>query len=138
MSGDRDSSIGELFRTLSAEMKQLVAKELELFRIEMTEKTRGFGSRVAGSAGTLSGAAVCGLMAVGSLTATIILALALVMPAWGAALIVTIAYTIIAAALALRGKRQIDDIKMPVPTQTIQTLREDVEWAKTRVSSMRK
>jgi uncharacterized membrane protein YqjE len=134
----RDASLGDLFKQLSGDMTLLVRQELELFRVEMTEKTRGLGGRVAGGAGMLSGAAVCGLMALGSLTATVILVLALVMPAWVAALVVTLVYGGVAAILALRGKHQLEEIKAPVPTQTMQTVKEDVEWAKTQANSVRK
>lgn len=134
----REASIGDLFKRLSNDMMLLVRAELELFRVEMTEKTRDVGGRVAGSAGMLSAAAVCGLFALGALTTTIILLLALVMPAWVAALIVTVAYGLAAAMMALRGKHQLEDIKAPIPKQTIETVKEDVEWAKTRTNSARK
>lgn len=134
----RNASIGELFKRLSADTTLLVRQELELFRAEMTEQTKAFGGRAATSAGMLSGAAVCGLCALGALTATAILLLALVMPAWAAALIVSVAYGIIAALLALRGKRQLDDITPPVPKQTIETVREDIAWAKTRANSAKR
>jgi uncharacterized membrane protein YqjE len=134
----RDASLGELFQRLSGEMVLLVRQELDLFRVEMTEKTKDVGGRVAGGAVTLSAAAICGLAAVGALTATIILLLALVMPAWAAALIVTALYGFAAAIMALRGKQQLEDVKAPVPNQTIETVKEDVEWAKTRANSAKR
>lgn len=134
----RDESMGVLFKRLSADLSVLMRQEFELFRTEMTEKTVRAGRRVGEGAGMLSGAAVAGLMALAALTTTIILALALVMPAWVAALIVTIAYGAIAATLAVSGKRKIKDVAPPVPTQTIETVKEDVEWAKTQTKSVKR
>lgn len=134
----RDASIGELFKRLSSDMTLLMRQEFELFRTEMTEKTLRTGKRVGEGAGMLSGAAVAGLMALGCLSATVILVLALVMPAWVAALIVTAAYGMTAAVLAVSGKRKIENITVPVPTQTIETVKEDVEWAKTQTRSVKR
>ena len=134
----REASIGELFKRLSDDMVLLVRQELELFRVEMTEKVRRQGGRVAGGAGMLSGAAVCGLMALGSLTATVILLLGIVIPVWAGALIVTAVYGVIAAMLALRGKHELEDVTAPIPKQTIQSVKEDVQWAKTRANSVRR
>ncbi|MDQ2864882.1 MAG: phage holin family protein [Candidatus Eremiobacteraeota bacterium] len=133
-----DESIGGLFKRLSGDMALLMRQELELFRTEMTEKMSGMGKRVGEGAGMLSGAAVAGIMALGCLSATIILALALVMPAWAAALIVTIVYGIVAAVMAIQGKHKIDDVTAPVPRQTIETVKEDVEWAKRQASSVKR
>ena len=134
----RHESFGALFTRLSDDMMLLVRQELELFRAEMTGKLRDAGVRAAGSAGMFSAAAVCTVFALATLTATVILALSLVMAAWLAALIVTVVYGIAAAIMALRGKRQFDDIKAPIPKQTIETVKEDVAWAKTQTNSARK
>jgi uncharacterized membrane protein YqjE len=140
-SGDadrRDESIGELLKRLSADMTLLMRKEFELFRTEMSEQGKRIAAQAAQGAGMLSAAAVCGLFALASLTATVILLLSLAMPAWVATLIVTVVYGLIAAVAAVAGKRKLDDLQAPVPRQTIETVKEDVEWAKTRTSSVRR
>ncbi len=134
----RDAPIGELFKKLSSDMTLLMRQELELFRTEMSAKLERTGKRVGEGAGMLSGAAVTGLLALGTLTATVILLLALVMPAWTAALIVTVVYGIVAAVMAVSGKRKMQEVTMPVPSQTIETVKEDVEWAKTQTKSVRR
>lgn len=134
----RDAPVGELFKRLSADLSLLMRQEFELFRTEMTEKTVRAGKRVGEGAGMLSGAAVAGLMALATLTTTVILVLALVMPAWVAALIVTAVYGLTAAILAVSGKRKIEEVTPPVPTQTIETVKEDVEWARTQTKSARR
>ncbi len=79
-----DRSVSELVKQLSEQTSTLVRKEFELARAEMTEKGKAAGV----GAGMFGGAALVGLMAVGALTACLILALAEVMDAWLAALIV--------------------------------------------------
>jgi Putative Actinobacterial Holin-X, holin superfamily III len=127
----RSQSTGELVKELSREVSQLVREEIALARAEMTEKARHAGP----GAGMLSGAAVLALAAVGGTMATLILLLDLVMPAWLAALIVTVVYGAIAAVLALRGKQRVAEAAPAAPEQTIQSVKEDVQWAKTRATS---
>jgi hypothetical protein len=55
------------------------------------------------------------------------------MPLWAAALIVTVLWAVVAAVLALRGRRELREATPPVPEQTIETVKEDVEWAKSRM-----
>jgi hypothetical protein len=127
----RSQSTGELVKELSREVSQLVREEIALAKAEMTEKVRHAGT----GAGMLSGAAVLGLAAVGGSMATLILLLDLVMPAWLAALIVTVVYGAVAAFLALRGKQRVAEATPPAPEQTIESVKEDVQWAKTRATS---
>lgn len=134
----RDASMGELIKRLMSDMTLLMREEFELFRTEMTEKTKRVGAQVGEGAGFLSGAALCGILALMSLSATVIMLLALVMPAWVAALIVTVVYGVVAAVLAISGKQKLENLQPPVPNQTIETVREDVEWAKTRTTSARR
>jgi Putative Actinobacterial Holin-X, holin superfamily III len=127
----RSQPTGELVKELSREVSQLVREEIALAKAEMTEKARHAGT----GAGMLSGAAVLGLAAVGGSMATLILLLDLAMPAWLAALIVTVAYGAVAAVLALRGKQRVAEATPPAPEQTIESVKEDVQWAKTRATS---
>jgi hypothetical protein len=83
----------------------------------------------------LGGAGVAGLLALGTLSATVVLALNHAMADWLAALIVTAVWGAIAGVLALRGRDQLKDAGPPVPEQTVQTVKEDVRWAKTRTRS---
>ncbi len=131
----QNASLGELFKRLSSDMTLLVRQELDLFRHEMTEKTKETGKRAGQGAAMLSGAAVIILLGLGALTAAMILALALVLPAWSGALIVAILWAVAAAVMAMRGKQGLQRATAPVPTQTIETLKEDVEWAKSQTSA---
>jgi hypothetical protein len=127
----RSESTAELVKDLSREVSELVRQEIALARAEMMQKGRKAGR----GAGMLSGAAVLGLAAVGGSMATLILLLDIVMPAWLAALIVTAAYAAVAAVLGLRGKEEISEAGPPAPEQTVESVKEDVQWAKTRATS---
>ncbi|HYN16565.1 MAG TPA: phage holin family protein [Actinomycetes bacterium] len=129
----RDRSLGELLKQLSQETTQLVHQELELAKAEITQK----GKQAGMGAGMFGGAGALGLAALGALTACFILALNAVMPAWLAALIVAVVYGIIAFVLVKQGQAKIKAAAPPVPEQTIETVKEDVEWAKTQMRSDR-
>ena len=74
-------------------------------------------------------AGIVGFLALASLTACLILALAEAVPAWLAALIVAVALGAVAAVLGLRGRDKVQEATPPVP-QTVETVKEDVQWAK--------
>jgi uncharacterized membrane protein YqjE len=129
----RERPIGDLVKELAGQTSTLVRQEIDLAKAELTEK-----GKIAGKgAGLLGGAAVVGLLAAGALTACLILALDEVMDAWLAALIVTVVMAAVAAFLAIRGRDRIRAATPAVPEQTIETVKEDVEWAKTRTPSAR-
>src|SRR5918994_868325 len=129
----RDRSLGELLKQLSEQTTRLVHQELELAKAELTQK----GKQAGAGAGLFGGAGALGLAALGALTACFILALNAVMPAWLAALIVAVVYGIIAFVLVKQGQARIKRATPPVPEQTIETVKEDVEWAKTQMRSDR-
>jgi uncharacterized membrane protein YqjE len=128
-----DRPIGELLKQLSQETTTLVRQELELAKAEMREKAgkAGPGFGMWGAAG------VTALLALGTLTAFLILALDGAMPNWLAALIVGLVYAAVAGVLYLRGKRRVEEAGSPVPQKTIETVKEDVEWAKHPTTSAR-
>ena len=78
------------------------------------------------------------LCATGALTACLILLFDLFLPHWAAALLAGVLLAAVAALLAMEGKKRLSKVGTPVPEQTIETVKEDVEWAKTRASSARR
>jgi hypothetical protein len=122
----RDRPIGELLKQLADETTTLVRQELDLAKAEMREKAgkAGPGFGMWGAAGAL------GLLAAGALTAFLILALDGVMPNWLAALVVGLVYAAIAAVLYVDGKHRVEEAGSPVPQKTIESVKEDVQWAK--------
>ncbi|MDX6726443.1 MAG: hypothetical protein QOK49_1248 [Baekduia sp.] len=123
----REQSIGDLLKQLSQETSTLVRQEMALARAELTEQ----GKRAGTGAGMLGGAGVAGLLTLGSLTAMLIALLDTAMATWLAALIVTVLWGAVAGVLALQGRNKIKDATPPAP-QTVETVKEDVRWAKTR------
>jgi uncharacterized membrane protein YqjE len=116
-------STGELVSRLSQDMSQLVRDELRLAQAELTEK----GKRAGIGAGMFGAAGVLALYGVGVLLATIVLALALAMPAWLAALIVTVVLFAAAGVVALMGKKQVAQAVPPVPERTVENVKRDVQ-----------
>jgi uncharacterized membrane protein YqjE len=127
----RERPLGELLKQLSEQTTRLVRQELELAKAELTQK----GKQAGAGAGLFGAAAVLGFLALAALTTCFILALNAVMPAWLAALLVAVVYGVVAAVLAMRGRAKVKQATPPVPEQTIETVKEDVEWAKTQMRS---
>jgi len=130
----REQSIGELVKDLASETSTLVRQEIDLAKAELTER----GKQAGKGAGMLAAAALVGLLAAGALTACLIAVLDRAMATWLAALIVTVVYAAIAGALAVTGRKQIREAAPPVPEQAIDSVKEDVQWAKTRTRSATK
>jgi hypothetical protein len=127
----RDHSIAELVKDLATETSTLVRQEIDLAKAEMTDR----GKRAGKGVGMLAAGAAVALLAFGALTAGLIAALDLAMPTWLAALIVTVVYGAIAAVLVQIGRKQVQEAAPPVPEETIESVKEDVQWAKTRTRS---
>jgi hypothetical protein len=125
----REHGMGELFKQLSDDLSTLVRQELKLAQAEMTDK----GKKAGIGAGLLGGAGLIGVLTLGALTAFFIALLATAMVLWLAALIVTVVYGAAAGALALIGKKRVSEATPPVPEQTVETVKEDVQWAKTQL-----
>jgi uncharacterized membrane protein YqjE len=123
----RDQSIGDLLKQLSQETSTLVRQELELARAEVEQQ----GKRAGVGAGMLGGAGVAGLLTLATLTGTVVAVLDTAMDTWLAALIVTVIWAAITGVLALQGRNKLKQATPPVQ-QTKETLKEDVQWAKTR------
>ncbi len=130
----RSHSTGELVKQLSEQTTTLVRKEIDLAKAELSQK-----GKVAGEgAGMFGGAAVVGLLAAGTLTVVILALLDKAMDLWVAALIVTLVYGAIAAVLASKGKERLKKGMPPAPEQTVETVKEDVQWAKSQAKSARR
>ena len=130
----RERPIGEVAKNLTSDLSLLLRQEIELAKAEMAQK----GRTAAPGLGMFGGAGIVALCAAGAITAFLVLVLSLFLPDWAAALIVGLAMAAVAFVLIKQGKERIADAGKPVPEQTIETVKEDVEWAKTRASSARK
>ncbi len=133
-SPESEASVAELVRQLSEQTSSLARKEVDLAKAELAAK----GKRAGVGAGMFGGAGVVGLYALGALTAAGILALATAVVAWLAALVVAVVLGAIAGVLALQGKTKVQQASPPVPEQATESVKEDVQWAKTRAQAARK
>jgi uncharacterized membrane protein YqjE len=126
----RERGIGELVKDLASQTSTLVRQEIKLAQAEVTQqgKTAGRG------AGLMAAAAVAALLMLGTLTALLVVALDSALPLWAAALIVTVLWGIVAAVLAQAGRKALKAATPPAP-QTVETVKEDIEWAKTQTGS---
>src|SRR4029453_8241814 len=130
----RERPIGEVAKELTSDVSLLVRQEIELAKAEMAEKGRTAGP----GPGMFGGAGIVALCAAGALTAFLVLVFSLFLPEWAAALIVGAALAAVAYVLVRQGKGGGAALGHPLPEQTIETVKEDVEWAKTRATSARK
>ena len=126
----RERGIGELVKDLAGQTSTLVRQEIKLAQAEVTEK-----GKVAGrGAGMLAGAVAAALLMLGTLTAVLVVALDSALPLWLAALIVTLLWGVVAAVLAQSGRKALRTATPPAP-QTVETVKEDIQWAKTQAGS---
>jgi uncharacterized membrane protein YqjE len=121
----RERPIGELVKELSSQTSTLVRQEIELARAELEQKGKLAGK----GAGMLGGAAVAGLLALGALTAALIAVLDKAMATWVAALIVMALWAVVALVLLKAGQSALRRATPPAP-QTVETVKEDIQWAK--------
>jgi hypothetical protein len=128
-----EASVAELVKQLSEQTSRLARQEVELAKAELAIK----GKRAGIGAGMFGGAGVFGFYALGALVATAIIALSTAVAAWLAALIVTVVLGAIAGVLALQGKAKVEQATPPVPEQATESVKEDVQWAKTRAQAGR-
>ena len=132
-SESEERSLAELMKQLSEQASTLAQKEVELAKAELAVKAKRLGI----GAGALGAASLLGLLALGALTATLILALSTAVAAWLAALIVTAVYGALAGGLAVLGKIRVEAGTPPVPKQAVDSVKEDWEWAKTKAKQAR-
>ncbi|MGW7611641.1 phage holin family protein [Streptomyces sp. NPDC054766] len=114
--------MGELVQQASQQLTELVRGEMKLAQAEMKEKGKRYGK----SGGLFGGASLAGFLMLQALVASVIAAVALLLPVWAAALIVTAVLGAIAAVLALRGKKQVGKASPPTPQSTIENVKADV------------
>lgn len=121
----KDKSLGELLRDLTRDIGNLVRQEIQLAKTEATQKA----TKIAKSLVFVVVGAVFGLGAFLAMIAFLILALGNFMHLWMAALLVTLLFGALAATFALMGINKLKAVD-PVPQQTVETLKEDAQWAK--------
>ena len=128
-----EQSLAELTKRLTDQASSLAQKEVELAKAEVALK----GKRLGLGAGAFGAAGLVGLYALGALIVAAILALAIILDAWLAALIVAVGLGAAAGVLALTGKRKVEEGTPPVPEQAVESTKADVEHTKRRAKEGR-
>jgi MFS family permease len=123
------ASTGELVQRLSAQVSELVRRELDLARTELATK----GKRAGAGAGLAGAGGVVTLFGVGALIASAIAGLATVVPVWLSALIVGVVLLLVAGVLALVGRSRLREATPPVPEQAVRGVQDDVAAVKNAV-----
>ncbi|MGY1707849.1 phage holin family protein [Geodermatophilus sp. SYSU D00697] len=121
-----DASTGQLIGQLTEQISRLVRDEARLAQAEVTQKAKRLGV----GAGLFGGAGLFAFLGAAALVATAILLLDLALPAWAAALIVTVVLFAVAGVLALVGKKDVQKATPPVPTEAIASTRTDIATVK--------
>jgi uncharacterized membrane protein YqjE len=121
-----DSSTGQLVGQLTEQITRLVRDEARLAQAEVTQKAKRLGV----GAGLFGGAGLFAFLGTATLVATAILLLDLALPAWAAALIVTVVLFLVAGVLALIGKKDVQAATPPVPTEAIASTKTDIATVK--------
>jgi hypothetical protein len=116
------ASTADLVKLATEQVKVLVHDEVELAKAEMAEK----GKQVGVGAGLFGAAGVFAFYGAGLLFTAITLALALVMPAWAAALIVSVLLFLVAAVCVLVGRRHLRRGTPAAPADTIASVKADL------------
>jgi uncharacterized membrane protein YqjE len=125
-----DASTGQLIGRLTEQISTLVRSEARLAQVEVTQKAKRLGV----GAGLFGGAGLFAFFGLATLITTAILALALVLPAWLAALIVTVLLFAVAGVLALVGKKDVEKASPPLPTEAMAGVQADIAAVKQGIS----
>ncbi|RDH74132.1 phage holin family protein [Mycolicibacterium moriokaense] len=120
-----DASVGELMSQLSAQTSRLVRDEMRLAQKELQESAKHAGK----GAGLISAAGVVSVIALMTLVAAGVAALATVLPVWAAALIVAGALLVIAGVAALLSRKQAAEISPP-PRESVESVKADIKEVK--------
>jgi hypothetical protein len=120
-------SIGQIVGDISKDMSTLIKQEMDLAKSELKQEV----AKVGKGAGMFGGAGLAGWFTLFFLSFALTYLLDNWMPLELAALIVGVLWGIVAAVLAMVGRKEIKEANPQLPV-TQQTLKEDARWAKTQ------
>ncbi|NWF29121.1 phage holin family protein [Streptomyces sp. PKU-EA00015] len=123
--GTQDRSVGELLTAVTSDVQQLFRQEAALAKAEVREEAAKAGK----AAGMYGGAGFAGSMVALFASLAAVFGLANVMDAGWAALIVTGVWTVVGAVLFVKGRARMRQVS-PKPERTVETLKEDAQWAR--------
>lgn len=127
--GQGDRPVGELVHEVTELIPKLIKQEMNLAKAELGQK----GKKAGVGAGLFGGSGAIALYGLGALIAAAIMGLSEAVPGWLSALIVAVVLFVIAAVLALVGKKEVSQATPPVPEHAISGVKQDVETVKESV-----
>lgn len=122
-------SVGDLLGEVTGDLSKLMRQEVALAKVEMKEEAAKAGK----ASGLLVGAGLVGYLVLVFLSLALMFALDNVMGIGWAAVITAVILGIVSAVLFVLGRNKFKQVN-PKPEQTVETLKEDVQWAKNRNS----
>ncbi|TQS41067.1 phage holin family protein [Cryptosporangium phraense] len=122
-----NASVGDLVREVADDLTALVRQEIALAKAETKDEVAKAGK----AGGAFGGAGIAGWLALLFLSLALMYGLDALMPIGWAALIVGVLWAAGAAALAAYGRTKVKQVN-PVPTRTVETVKEDVRYVKNR------
>lgn len=125
-SGPEGQTLGALVHQLSQQLPELIRSEMRLAQAEVAEK----GKRAGVGIGMFSVAGLLAFFGLAALVTTAILALALVLDAWLAALVVGLVLIACAAVVGLLGRNKVAEAGPPVPERAVEGVKEDIATVK--------
>ena len=120
--------LGDLFGDLASEMSNLVRQEVNLAKVEISQKAKYVGRNV----GYLVVGGAVAYAALLAIIAGIIMLLAKVLPSWGAALLVGAVVAIVGWVLIGKAMSALQTAEL-TPRETVETLKEDATWVKEQI-----
>ena len=120
-----DRSFSDVVQAILGNVQEIVRSEVRLAKIEIGEEA----AKAKSSTLLLGAGAVTAIFAMLFFLLMIVYALTLVIPSWAAALIVGAALAVVASVMLTAGVRRFKQIH-PTPERTVETIKENVEWAK--------
>ena len=130
---ETERTLGGIIKDLTADLSLLFRSEIALLKLEIKDAAAKLGT----GAALMAGALFCALLAIAFLFVTITLGLvALGVPAWLSALIVTLLLFGGAAVLGLMGKKKLETVEF-VPTASLEHIRSDIDALKADVARVR-
>ncbi|MFP5245113.1 MAG: phage holin family protein [Thermoanaerobaculia bacterium] len=130
---ESERSLGTIIKDLTADLSNLFRSEIALLKLELKESAAKLG----GGTALLAAALFLGLIGLAFLFVTITLGLvALGVPAWLSALIVTVVLFVAAGVLAMMGKKKLQDVSF-VPNEAIDHIKGDIDAIKGDVARVR-
>ena len=127
---NREESLGSLMSELVGDLQDLVRGEIKLAKTEVKEDAQQAGAGI----GLMAGAGVMALVCLIFVGLTLMYILAIWMPLWIGALIIAALFLVAGFALFTSGKQRLKRVDLK-PRRTLESIKEDAEWAKQQMTS---